>query len=48
MKLYKKQFIYAAAIAALVNVASCKRDELLDRSPQDKLTEDVLLKLKMI
>ncbi len=44
MKLYKKQFIYAAAIAALVNVFSCKRDELLDRSPQDKLTEDVLFK----
>ncbi len=33
-----------AAIAALINVSSCKRDELLDRAPQDKLTEDVLFK----
>ncbi|MCT3896995.1 RagB/SusD family nutrient uptake outer membrane protein [Elizabethkingia anophelis] len=44
MKLYKKQLIYMAAIAALINMSSCKRDELLDRAPQDKLTEDVLFK----
>ncbi|WP_407484658.1 RagB/SusD family nutrient uptake outer membrane protein [Elizabethkingia miricola] len=44
MKLNKKQFIYTAAVLALVSLSSCKQDNFLDRAPQDKPTEDILFK----
>ncbi|HIB8181404.1 TPA: RagB/SusD family nutrient uptake outer membrane protein [Elizabethkingia anophelis] len=44
MKPYKTQLIHTVAVIILLGMSSCKQDDLLDRSPQDKLTQDVIFK----